>query len=53
MLRSQLGPAFAPVLNKEICTAYPKDGDDLKAEATMEGVAQPSTKVIWVKPDDG
>ena len=43
------------LIGKEICTSYSADGGQLRAEATVDGVARPeyAQPVIWVGPDDG
>jgi hypothetical protein len=43
------------MLDKESCTVYTPDGDHLRADATIDGVAHPelTLPVIWIGPNDG
>jgi hypothetical protein len=56
-LLSRIAGALEPsgMLDKEICTAYIPDGDGLRAEVTLGGVARPdfAQTVIWVGANDG
>ena len=54
-LRQQIASAFAPILDRHVCTTHVPDGAAWVANVTIDGVAQPalSQKVIWVSPGDG
>jgi hypothetical protein len=54
-VRAQLAAAMAPILGKEVCTTYRRDGDGLAAEVTIAGVARPEMRdtVLWVHPAAG
>jgi len=49
------GYAAIGMLDKEVCTTYVPEGDHLRAEVTVDGVAQPefNQPVIWISPADG
>ena len=45
---------LSPGLGKEICETYRQDVLTISETATIDGVQQPSTKIIeWVRPDAG
>ena len=54
-IRDQLATAMAPMLGKQVCTTYRREGDSLAADVTIEGVARPEMKttVRWVHPAEG
>lgn len=54
-IRAQLSTAMAPMLGKQVCTAYRRDGDSLVTDVTIDGVARPEMKstVLWVSPTAG
>ena len=54
-VRQLMIQAMQPFTGKEICTSYIADGEFLRAEATLDGVARPdlNQRVLWVSPSDG
>ena len=55
LLREKVKAALQDRFNHEICTTYVPDGEALTAQASLDGVRQPSLDqaVIWVAPTDG
>ncbi|RYG81509.1 MAG: hypothetical protein EON59_14645 [Alphaproteobacteria bacterium] len=54
-IRSQLSTAIAPMEGRNACVRDRHEGDAIVAEATVDGVAQPTLnqRYIWVAPEDG
>ena len=54
-VKAQLVSAFGARLEKEVCTAYRKQGDTLVTEVTIAGLDLSELKetVIWVAPSEG
>jgi hypothetical protein len=54
-IKTQLKSAMAARLDKEVCTTYIPQGDELVAQVTVDGAPAPelSAAVIWVRPEDG
>lgn len=54
-LRDRMQTASRPLYNREICAAYVTDGDTLRTEVSVDGVAQPSANehFIWIPASDG
>jgi len=52
---ARVAQSMAPMINKEICTAYVQSGNGITAKATIGGEYRADTdqKVAWIKPDDG
>jgi hypothetical protein len=54
-LRNVVRPAYAPLLDREICTTYLPAGDLMNAQVTVGGKRMPALdqKVRWISPADG
>lgn len=54
-LRNAVRPAYAALLNREICTSYLPAGDAMTARVTVGGKRMPALdqRVIWVSTADG
>jgi hypothetical protein len=54
-LRSTINSAFQKLFGRQVCTAYVQNGATLIAEATIDGVRDPTLDqtVVWVAPSDG
>jgi hypothetical protein len=54
-LRDRVTTAFAPMLDREICTTYVPTKSGFTATVTVDGVADPklTQQVIWVSTKDG
>jgi hypothetical protein len=55
VVKSQIKTAMAARLGKEICTTYVAQGDQFKAQVTVNGAPAPelTAQVVWVSPEDG
>lgn len=53
-LKTAIGSAMAPLIGREVCTAFTADGDALTGQVSLDGVRQPDMdqKVLWVSPSD-
>jgi hypothetical protein len=53
-LRTAIGSAMAPLVGREVCTAFVADGDMLSGQVSLDGVRKPDMdqKVLWVSPAD-
>lgn len=54
-VRQAIEPAYAPIVEREICTTYVPAGDALKAEISLEGKrrSEMDMPVRWVPADAG
>ncbi|MBS0297763.1 MAG: hypothetical protein JSR45_15745 [Proteobacteria bacterium] len=54
-LREALASAMAAMVGKEVCTTLTGSGENLRAEATIDGAPKPELgqDVMWVAPADG
>lgn len=54
-LRRAVGPGYAPLLNREICTAYEPNGQEMTGRVSIDGKRQPALdqRVRWVSPAEG
>jgi hypothetical protein len=55
LVLARIATAMAPMMNKEICTAYVQGQGALVAKATIEGSTTPlpDQRVRWILPSDG
>jgi len=54
-LRDAVATATSSIADREICTSYVPDGDDLMAQVRVDGVRRPEfdMRVLWVDPSEG
>ena len=54
-LRQKTIDGWRALIGRKVCTEYIPEGDHLIAQASIDGVSQPTLnqKVIWVSPGDG
>ncbi len=53
--RKRVAVLYAPMFDRELCSSYVTDGDELVVRPTIDGAPLPGAadRVIWVLPDDG
>lgn len=54
-LRRAVRPGYAPLLNREICTAYVPKGEEMTGQVSIDGKREPALdqRVRWVAPAEG
>lgn len=54
-LRRAVRPGYAPLLNREICTAYVSKGEEMTGQVSIDGKREPALdqRVRWVAPAEG
>lgn len=54
-LRRAVRPGYAPLLNREVCTAYVPKDKEMTGQVSIDGKRQPALdqRVRWVSPAEG